>query len=248
MNPSAIEDRYNQIRADAERIAGATGSLRWRARGYLDVYRASNGACMFALVAASGALWASWYLICARLAVYGFALADWSAGMPIRQRIRQFVAYVDTLKDINRLVMIETYVLIHTIRELGPEFAVERGVPQDLVQDYHAAMATGSTPTADLREIYHKHFLWEQERVVSDTLDKAFEAFTWTMMRNICQRPWVWFGYFRFGRSMNFRRFTDQQERIEKGLIAFDRAVEFGVDRLDRMTALRLRILPGRPE
>ena len=27
---------------------------------------------------------------------------------------------------------------------------------------------------------------------------------------------------------MNFRQFTDQHERVEKGLIAFDRAVEKG--------------------
>lgn len=248
MLQSTPKVRYDEIRSEAERAAGARGSLRWRARGYLDVYRVSQGACMFALVAASGALWASWYLICARLAAIVLAILDPTTDMPRRARIRQFDAYVDVLKDINRLVMIETHVLIHTIRELGPEFAVARGVPEDLVQDYHAAMSAGATSVSDLRDIYRRHFLWEQERVVSDKLDQAFAAFTWPLMRNICQRPWVWFSYFRVGRSMNFRCFTDQAERVEKGLIAFDRAVDFGVERLAATTAWRLRVLPGKPE
>jgi len=96
-----------------------------------------------------------------------------------------------------------------------------------------------------LRDIYHQHFLWEQERVVSTKLDEAFEVFTWPFMRNLCQRPWVWFSYFDTGKSMNFKCFTDQEERVEKGLIAYDRAIEFGVERLSGVTGARLKIFPG---
>ncbi len=44
---------------------------------------------------------------------------------------------------------------------------------------------------------------------------------------------------------MNFRKFTDQAERLEKGLIAYDRAVDFDRARLVKITRTRLKILPG---
>lgn len=64
-------------------------------------------------------------------------------------------------------------------------------------------------------------------------------------MKGLCQRPWVWFSYFKAARSLNFRNFTDQAERVEKGLIAHDRAVEVGYERLAQRTSSRLRAFPG---
>jgi len=81
--------------------------------------------------------------------------------------------------------------------------------------------------------------------VVSNKLDDAFAEFTWLFMSNLCQKPWVWFSYFRAGKSMNFKKFTDQQERVEKGLIAYDRAVSYGVDKIVKISDIRLKILPG---
>ncbi len=233
------------IRAQATVASGSTAGLRRRARGYLDLYHQSNGACMFALVGAHGALWASWYLVCAKLAAMVFALGDPTCRLSPVVRYRQFAAYVTALKEINQLVMVETHVLIHTIQTLGPEAAIAEGVPEDLVRDYADAMVSKAPDPDVLRDLYHRHFLWEQERVVSTKLDEAFEKFTWPFMSGLCQRPWVWFSYFRVGKSMNFRSFTDQAERVEKGLIAYDRAIAFGVERLARMTDIRLRIWPG---
>ena len=241
-----LDARYQDIRDSAERAAGPTSSLRFRARGYLDLYFQSNGACRFALIAAHGALWASWYLVCAKLAAMVFAVTDPTVRMSPVKRYRQFAAYVTVLKTINKLVMVETYVLVHTIQQLGVEFAIAKGIPEDVARDYDRAMsATDPDPTL-LRDLYHRHFLWEQERVVSTKLDEGFAAFSWPFMRNLCQRPWVWFGYFRPGKSMNFKSFTDQEERVEKGLIAYDRAANAGVDRLARISATRLKIYPGR--
>ena len=245
MTATDPEQLYRDIRAQADLAAGPLSSLRTRAKGYLDLYHQSNGVCVFALVAAHGALWASWYLVCAKLAAMVFATLDPTAGMPMRERYRQFAAYVTVLKEINKLVMVETYVLVHTIQQVDVEFAISKGIPADLARDYAVAMARSERDPRVLRDLYHRHFLWEQERVVSTKLDEGFAAFTWPLMRNLCQRPWVWFSYFKAGRSMNFRNFTDQEERVEKGMIAFDRAVEKGLDRIAQTSTIRLKVFPG---
>jgi hypothetical protein len=239
------ELRYLAIRAEAVAAAGPMASLRMRAAGYLALYHASQGACRFALVAAHGALWASWYLVCAKLAAMVFAVTDPTVRLSPTRRYRTFANYVGVLKEINSLVMVETYVLVHAVAELGPAFATQKGIPEDLADDYARAM-TGPLPGDDvLRDLYHRHFLWEQQRVVSTKLTEAFAVFDWPFMKGLCERPWVWFSYFKAAQSLNFRSFTDQAERVEKGMIAHDRAQEFGVDRLSRITQMRLRIFPG---
>ena len=174
-----------------------------------------------------------------------FAVTDPSVRLSPLRRYRAFANYVGVLKEINSLVMVETYVLVHTVAELGPDFATRMGIPKDLAEDYARAM-TGPLPDDNfMRDLYHRHFLWEQQRVVSSKLTDAFAVFDWPFMKGLCERPWVWFSYFKAAQSLNFRSFTDQAERVEKGMIAHDRAQEFGVDRLARITQMRLRIFPG---
>jgi len=231
---------YQNIRDKARAAAGSTDQLRLRARSYLDIYDASGGTCRFALVAAYGALWAYWYLFCGRFAARIFAILDPGSKWMPRTRYRHFRAYVEALKEINALVMTETFVLIHTVKTLGPEAAAKMGFPSDLAADYANAMNARVKDEAALRDLYHRHFLWEQDRVVFTTLEEAFNAFDWPFMRDLCQRPWVWFSYFHIGKSMNFKRFTDPSERIEKGLIAYDRARAFGFEKLFSRTTGRL--------
>ena len=241
----ANEATYKAIRDQAEIVAGPVSSLRTRAKGYLDIYHASNGVCRFALVATHGALWASWYLVCAKLAAVLFSVGDLTYRASPKEKYRQFAAYVVLLKDINKLVMLETYVLVHTIQQLGPEFAISKDIPAALAYDYDHLMRSDRRDNTELRDLYERHFHWEQERVVSTKLDEGFAVFVWPFMSNLCQRPWVWFSYFRAGDSLNFKNFTDQAERVEKGLLAYDRSVEVGVDKLARVSAMRLRIFPG---
>lgn len=242
LDRSDFTDEIARLYERAEAAAGPPESLRLRARSYLDLYRASNGVCVFALIAAHGAIWASWYLVCAKLAAMVFALFDPIGVYRPVQRYRYFAAYVGALKEINRTVMIATYLIVHGIRDFGPERMVAEGIPAELVNDYARFMSARGATTADLRDLYHRHFLWEQDRVVSDSLESAFAQFDWPFMAALCQRPWVWFSYFRIGRSMNFRRFTDKDERVEKGLLAFDRAGAHGFGRLAKWTERQIVI------
>ena len=116
---------------------------------------------MFALVAAHGALWASWYLVCAKLAAMVLAVVDPTSWMSPRKRYREFSAYMAALKEINQLVMIETFILIHTIQTHGADAAIAKGIPEDLTRDYAKVLDSGSRAETVLRDLYHRHFTWE---------------------------------------------------------------------------------------
>ena len=90
------------------------------------------------------------------------------------------------------------------------------------------------------RDLYYRHFRWEQKRVVGGLLTECFDQMDWQLMRGLCQRPWVWFAYFRPGKSLNFRNFMDEDERVDKGRAAFDRAQRLGWHRVDRRLRLAL--------
>lgn len=228
----------NEIREKAIEAAGPVRSLRTRAAGYVALYHASNGVCRFALVAAHGALWAAWYLVCAKIAAMTFAVLDVTFRRSPRQKYTQFAAYITVIKEINRLVMVETFVLVHTILDGGAEAAIANGIPEDLARDYERLMQIPRDQRTEkkMQDLYKRHFRWEQQRVVSTKLTDAFEVFTWPLMSKLCQRPWVWFSYFKPGRSMNFKSFKDEEERVQKGMIAYERARSVGFEYLVRRT------------
>ena len=56
--------------------------------------------------------------------------------------------------------------------------------------------------------------------VVGPLVQAAIDEFHWELACWFCRRPWVWFSYFRVGKALVFRDFTDAEERTEKGLAA----------------------------
>lgn len=246
-----IDHWTRQLAERADAAAGHPSQMVHRARSYHAVYVASEGICCFALVAAHGALWANWYLRCARLAALVLAVRDIRSSLTFRQKMQQFDDFTAALREINRQVMAATYTLVHAIRDLGPEAAAGMGLPPDLCRDMAQAMAEAGkgrhVPDAVKRDLYARHFKWEQKRVVGGILQDCFDRFSWRLMRRICLRPWVWFAYFRPGESLNFRDFLDEGERVEKGLAAFDRASGAGWRRTERRFCCALKTLGRRP-
>jgi len=225
------------IHNDGLRLAGRRDDMPQRAVVYHHLYLLSDGNFVFPLIAAHGALWAKWYLVAARFAAVAFSFLDITSALTRRERFTQYQAYVNAFKDINRSVMVETYTVFHASRLFGAEALADRGMPEKLIEQMmacHAAIAAGEhLPDAELRQFYEDYFRWEQVKVVGPVVDEALAAFQWRLMRWFCLRPWVWFSYFRFGRSMNFRNFADAEERTQKGLIAFDRAARIGWKKIE---------------
>lgn len=227
-----IAELHRIIRRDADILAAGVDDLGQRSLVYHHVYRDSGRTFHFPLVASHGALWARWYLICARLAAHVFAVADPTCRLKRRERMAAYSAYVGAIKEINRQVMIEAYTSLYLYQCFGDAACAELKFSDKLAlqfrQRYGAASATFTpSPEAD-RDFYETFFRWEQQQVVGPAVDDALAKFNWPFMNALSRRPWVWFSYFRVGRALIFRDFADKEERVAKGLSAFDWAVTKG--------------------
>lgn len=219
------------IERDGQALAGRADDMSGRAQVYRELYAASGNNFIFPLIAAHGALWGRWYLCVGRLAARIVNLLDWNA-WPSAERVASFDRFVDALKIINRDVLTECYVAFHLTRTLGRHAVVKTRLSHSIIElltGMHAATSRGeSLAVAEQRRIYETFFRHEQERVAAPAVERAFAQLRWPYMNGICRRPWVWLAYFRYGKSLNFRDFAAAEERIEKGLISFDRAAALG--------------------
>jgi len=99
-------------------------------------------------------------------------------------------------------------------------------------------------PDVEKQIIYEAHFRHEQQHIVGPTLTSAVAEFDWPLVRALALKPAVRFAYFQGSRRLWFRNFASQDERIEKGLLAFSLASQAGWSTVD--AALRhYRVLPA---
>ena len=94
------------------------------------------------------------------------------------------------------------------------------------------------------RQVFATHFLHEQSHVVGPSLQAAVDKFDWPLVREIALRPLIRFAFFRDREFFWFRNFARREDRIEKGLRAFEIATSVGWDHVE--SALRdYDILPS---
>ena len=234
---ASIEEVYAAVDMDAKRLGGGLNDMTQRAVVYHHLYVSAGGNFIFPLIAAHGALWARWYLFLAKFAAYFFAVIDISGRRSFKHKIISYKAYVDAFKAINRDVMQETYKVIHISRLYGAHPIIAKDMPERLRGNlnicYEYAIHGTAMPLAQQREFYEDFFRWEQNNVVGPAVEAAIKAFDWPLMKWFCMRPWVWFSYFRVGRSLVFKNFSDAEERTQKGLSAFDWATHLGWHKIE---------------
>lgn len=248
MSPEALQQRYDQLRFEAEQLTGGLADLSRRATVYRHLFLTSGGNHAFPLIAAHGALWAGGYF---RFGMrLGSALAWQYLGQPElrRRQLQKLADFADVFRDINRRVCIDTYVNYHFTRQLGRNREADRFIPADLqeaLQRLHAATKVGRTLSdMEQQRIFEAHFRHEQRYVVSPTLTEAVIKFEWPLIRAIALKPLVRFAYFPVGMRLWFRDFSSQEERIEQGLRAFEIAAHAGWSRVDAALE-RYAILPA---
>jgi hypothetical protein len=115
----------------------------------------------------------------------------------------------------------------------------------DALARVHRARRTGrELSDRERRQVFEAHFEHEQQHVVGPAVQQAVAAFAWPLVRFIALRPSIRFAYFPASRRLWFRDFSCREERIEKGLDAFELAASAGWSTVE--DSLRCyRILPA---
>jgi hypothetical protein len=247
MSWDVLQSHYARLQREATLLAGGLTDLSQRAAVYRHLFLASGGNHAFPLIAAHGALWAGGYF---RFGMrLGRALAWQYIGRPEYRELQmqRLAAFADAFRDVNRRVCIDTYVNFYFSERYGHHPDAAELVPPvllDAVNRLHAARRAGRT-LSDLEKqaIFEAHFWHEQAHVVGPALEDAVAAFDWPLVRMIALRPPVRFAYFPTAGRLWFRNFASRDERIEKGLAAFQLAARTGWSAVD--AALRhYHVLP----
>lgn len=237
MNSDDAIAKIARLRAEATALAGNTGNLVQRASVYHHLFADSGGNHSFPLLAAHGALWASGYF---RTGVrFGslVARARQVLGDDADALMRELTAFAEAFRDINRRVCVETFFIYRLTSDQLLREQAQQLVPLRLLaamdRCHHARETGHALSTAERRELFEAFFLWEQAQIVGPSIDQAFAAFDWPLIRYLALRPRIRFAY--FGRSpLVFDDFSDTVERVEKGMMAFDLAGAVGWSGVER--------------
>lgn len=236
-----IENCYARLRLEAAQLAGTTGDLVHRASVYHHLYQHSGGNHAFPLIAAHGALWANWYFRWGMRLGKIFALRYIFDAELRQKRLDDLKAYADAYRNINRQVCIETYAAYYLTDRFGHLPDIGKFLPSTLVENLnrcHVARKGGGYLTREQkRDLFSAFFLWEQETLVGPGVTLATEKFYWPVLKWIALKPSIRFAYFPRHKRLNFRYFACTHERTEKGILAFDIAMDVGLAKVE--TALR---------
>ncbi|MBA2933050.1 hypothetical protein HZF05_02960 [Sphingomonas sp. CGMCC 1.13654] len=225
-------DLVAALRAEATRLAGRPSDLVQRASVYHHLFQHSGGNHAFPLLAAHGALWASGYFRSGiRLGIW-LARAEGLVRDGMDDRIAMLHRLAEAFREINRQVCVETSVIYHLTGRNTFAQKAEQIVPPALLDAmarcHHARRAGRSLDDRDRKRLFHAFFLWEQAQIVGPAVDRAFAAFGWRIVKAAALRPRIDFAYFGLSGPLRFRDFSDTNERIDKGLAAFDRGASTG--------------------
>jgi hypothetical protein len=238
MDRATLQDRYDELKAEATLLAGGLLDIPRRALVLFNMYLDSGRNHHFSLIAAHGALWASGYFeaggtlgrLIARRYFYNPDERAYRLGL-----LREFA---EDFRKVNRQVCIDTYANYHFVRRYGREPGAEAMVTPtllDALNRVHHARESGKVLSPDeARQVFAQSFQCEQEVTVAPGVLAAVQAFDCKVMRFLCMRPLVRFAYFPSFRYLWFRNFADKDERIDRGMKAYDLAARAGWPRVER--------------
>ena len=234
---TAIEDDFRRFREEGTALAGELGDFQQRAGAYYQLYRHSGGNFVFPLIAAHGALWGAGHM--RRGMAISRAIAR-LAGLDAAETTRRMAmvsAFTDTLKDINRQVLVMSYAAYQMTRRHAGDADLERYIPRELIAPLvtcHEARRGGwRLNEAERRALFEAAFRWEQAHVVGPRLEAAIPEFDWPLIRTLSLRPPIGFAYFGTLQWLWFRDFGARTERISQGLRAYEIAVRRGLPQVE---------------
>lgn len=243
-----LRTAFHRIRREAEVLAGKTRDLSQRATTYHHLYQDSGGNHVFPLIAAHGALWARGYFQFGVSLGKVLSMQFFMDRAKQQEQLKSLNAFAEAFREINRIVCVDTYTTYHLTKLYGEDRRLLEFLSEDLLTAYarihHARRAGVRLSDSELRSIFRAFFDNEQEQIVAPRIAAAMERFQWPLLKTIAIRPVIRFAYFPNARWFWFRNFTNQQERTDRGLQAFDLAAQVGWEQV----AEKLRAYNTLPE
>lgn len=232
-----MDAAYADLHAEADRLAGSLTDFPRRSALHLALYRDSGRQHPFPLLALHGALWgARFFETTGRLgqalrARYFYDARERAARMALLAR------FADGFKAVNRAVFLDTYANYHFSKRYGREPGADRVVRPSLLaalNTVHDAARRGAVLAPETRRaVFEQALRWEQEVTVAPGVRAEIARFDCPILRRLCLSPVVHFAFFPRGRAFVFRNFGDPDERIRRGLQAYDLAVRAGWNRVE---------------
>lgn len=223
---------YEAFHAEAVRLAGTTQQLSQRAATYHHVYEDSGRNHIFPLIAAHGALWARGYFAFGMKLGQALSCQYFLTPACRKQKLDSLGAFAEAFREVNRRVCVQIYTTYHFTKLHGDHPKAAKLVAPHLLaalKRVHAANRNGEQLSDDAkRDIFETHFRDEQETIVGPRIEEAVHQFDWPLMKSLALMPAVRFAYFPTGYWLQFWKFDHKEERIDRGLRAFDIAANMG--------------------
>ena len=238
MPDSELQIAYTNLKAQAELLAGGLGDIQRRVAILTSLYLDSGRNHVFSQIAAHGALWAMGYFeaggslgrLVARRYFYNAEERGYRLGI-----LREFS---ESFRRVNRLVCVDTYTNYHFSKTYGHISGADTVIPVDLLDAlnrvHHARARNTDLTPPEKRQIFECSFHCEQEITVAPGVAAAVAEFDCPIMRVLCLHPIVRFAYFPKLRYLLFRDFSNTEERISKGMRAYDLADRVGWDQVHK--------------
>lgn len=223
---------YELYRQRATELAGGLLDIPRRVRLLYQMYDDSLGNHLFPLIAAHGALWAAGYFEIGGAIGRLIARRYFYNSRERAYRLGLLDEFAIGFRKVNRQVCIDTLTNYWFLRDHGDSPEAVRVLPESLVRalrQVHASRVEGRRLGADdRRAIFEQSFRCEQEVTVAPGVAEAIGGFDCRVMQFICLHPLVRFRYFPRWRYLAFRNFGATEERIQRGLQAFELAIRAG--------------------
>ncbi len=225
-----LSKSYSNIHKEATLLAGLTTDLEQRARTYFHMYQHSGGNNIFPLIAAHGALWGKIHFERGQTIGKICALQYYDNPKKRRQQLDALETLAEDFREINRQVCVQSYAAYH-ITDRHPDIAQDvfpHNLVSLLVKCHTDRKEKKQQTSEEKRALYEALFRWEQKDVVSDAVAAAVKKLDWPFIKFLVLRPPIGLKYFPKTTKLYFKNFANKDERIEKGLQAFDLAEKAG--------------------
>ncbi|QDQ24969.1 hypothetical protein FNU76_00625 [Chitinimonas arctica] len=234
-------EAYQYLRQRGFQLAGGVSDLSQRASVYHHMYADSGGRNIFPLIAAHGALWAAGYFKKGLLAGKILSCRHIFNKKFRQELLESLDIFANKFRDINRRVCAESYAIYYYTKIYGRteviESAIGKGFADTLCQSHESSMLGTAFNKHSRSTLFSAFFSWEQENIVAPSVTAAYNEFNWKTVKKLALKPKVEFSYFGTRNPLQFIDFSNKDERIIRGLQAYERAEEIGLDRVENALA-----------